>query len=218
MSDSETGFSFGDRVRHPLRPEWGIGAVTRAERRQTKGQDVWRVTARFPGAGLKTLNTSAVQLERVGDDVSDDLPGGVSGEGTPVAGGVFEHDPGDDHWLASVNVKKIEEAMRTLPECVRDPFVSAERRLSETLRLYRFERSNRGLIEWATAQTGLDDPLSRFNRHELENFFDRWSFERDQHLSRTIHEAELSPSELEKTLADAPPAARRALRKVATAR
>lgn len=201
-------FAFGDTVRHPTRPEWGVGAVTKVESVQVDGRSAQRVSIRFTGQGVKTLNTGYVELERADDGhertstVVDDAP----------AAALFRTFA-DDDWLADVNGRRIEEAMRSLPETACDPFAAPTTRLERTLSLYRFGPEGHSLIAWAVAQTGLDDPLSRFNRHELERFFDRWSNERDTHLQRTIAECDLPRSQLDRMLSAAPPAARQSLRR-----
>ena len=75
----------------------------------------------------------------------------------------------------------------------------------------RFNRNGGSLIEWAIAQSGLDDPMSRFNRHELEQFFDRWSWERDRTLARTLEECRKAGDPIDILIKQAPPAARRGL-------
>jgi hypothetical protein len=106
--------------------------------------------------------------------------------------------------------------MRRLPEATLDPFRSIDGRLEATFALFRFEPTGRGLVDWAVAQTGLDDPLSRFNRHELESFFERWRGERDAHLGRLL--AEAPPGTADRLLGGAPPAARRAVKRVGAVR
>ena len=49
-----------------------------------------------------------------------------------------------------------------------DPFSSATERLKATLDNFRFNAQARPLIDWAIAQTGLDDPLTLYTRQELE--------------------------------------------------
>ena len=74
----------------------------------------------------------------------------------------------DSEWLGEVAQRKVREVMVGLSERVRDPFRPVEERLRACLDLFRFDRTGRGLVEWAVAQSGLDDPLSRFTRHELD--------------------------------------------------
>ena len=108
--------------------------------------------------------------------------------------------------------------MTALPDRATDPFLPVTRRLQNIYDLYRFNRNGGSLIELAIAQSGLDDPMSRFNRHELEQFFDRWSWERDRVLARTIDEGRKEGFTIDALLRDAPPSARRGLKKAAPAR
>ena len=50
----------GDRVRHPLEPDWGVGQV----------QSVigTRITVNFEHAGKRLINAAVVALERLEDD------------------------------------------------------------------------------------------------------------------------------------------------------
>jgi hypothetical protein len=209
---SKQGFAFGDRVRHAKRPEWGIGSVVKVEDAPVGGEPSQRVSVRFPNAGVKVLSTLHAELEHVAEPDTAS-PNGEETSAVAVWDRVRESD-----WLAGVAERKIEEAMIALPLEVRDPFRSMRQRLESTLALYRFERTGRGLVDWAVAQTGLNDPLSRFNRHELEQFFDRWAFERDAHLARLVQDVESDKALLEELSAKAPPAARSALRRRAAVR
>ncbi len=209
MSDRQ--FSSGDRVRHANRPEWGIGTVLKAEQLPANGHAAQRLSIRFPNAGIKTLVTGHAELERI-EDKADPF----SGFGSPTV-----HDwvklNGND-WLAPMAQRKIEEALLSLPQDVRDPFNSLQKRLTLTLGLYRFDRSGRGIIDWAVAQTGLDDPLSRFTRQELEQRFERWTHERDNHLAKLLQEVRNEPAILAAALKNAPPAAQQAVRRLTAAR
>jgi hypothetical protein len=51
-------FSLGDFVRHPGKPEWGIGQV-----QSIVGMNV---TVNFPNAGKQMINCAIVELEKVG--------------------------------------------------------------------------------------------------------------------------------------------------------
>ena len=209
MSDGR--FEFGDRVRHAKRPEWGIGSVVKAETATSNGCGAQRISVRFPGVGVKVLNTAHASLQLVtepslGADIAVD-------EGNPVQ--VWGRIR-DAEWLAPVAQRKIEEAMISLPSEVRDPFNGIGHRLAVTAGLYRFERSGAGLIAWAVAQTGLDDPLSRFSRHELEQYFDRWAQEREAHLHRLLQEAGADSSAVRQVLSKGPAGAREAARRITT--
>ena len=59
-------FSLGDFVRHPGKPEWGIGQV-----QSIVGQNV---TVNFPHAGKQMINCAIVELEKV--DRANETPSG----------------------------------------------------------------------------------------------------------------------------------------------
>jgi hypothetical protein len=199
-------FASGDRVKHMRRPEWGVGTITKIEDAAMNGHKASRLSIRFPNAGLKTLISDQAELEKVTGN-ADPYD---SGDTTNVAAW---DKVGDSGWLSGVAEKKIKEQMISLPGDIKDPFNSLAKRLSLVLGLYRFDRSGRGLIDWAVAQSGLDDPLSRFNRHEIEQFFDRWVMERDNCLAKLAHEARMEPAAIQVALKNAPPAGANALRR-----
>ena len=210
---SEQRFAFGERIRHRLRPEWGVGNVTKVADVTENGVACQRLSVRFPNAGVKTLLTAHAPLERVEAAVT-------SGEGGLLAdvgerGSRLEHWAAlpESDWLAPVAQRKIAEVMADVPEAARDPFRSVEQRLRSTLDLFKYERSGAGLIDWAVAQSGLADPLGRFNRHELEQYFDRWCAERDTHLGRLLQEAREQRCDVTALLRTAPGGAGRALRR-----
>jgi hypothetical protein len=206
---SQHDFQPGDRVRHEQRPEWGVGSVTKVERCTTNGRPAQRLSVRFPNAGLKALNTAHAPLARAEDATADQ---------TDAAQPVVEWDRlSESGWLGSVAHRKVDEVMIILPLDARDPFLGLEKRLLFTLDLYRFDRAGRSLMDWAVAQSGLEDPLSRFTRHELEQLFDRWATERDNHLARLLHEA-ADQQWLDRVLKSAPPQARGAVRRLSAAR
>jgi len=198
-------FEFGDRVRMTQRPEWGIGAVTRVENVPMKGEMTQSLTVRFPNAGMKTLNGSVAKLERVEAEEATD---------TPKVDRIAGIDRiAEDELLAGLADRKLKEVMLAIPESCSDPFRTVEARLESTLGLYRFDQGGRGLMDWAVAQTGLDDPLSRFNRHELEQHFNRWACERDSHLNKLLREARESGLSTDSVMAKASPAAIAAARR-----
>ncbi|UCD74441.1 MAG: DUF3553 domain-containing protein [Phycisphaerales bacterium] len=200
-------FEFGQRVRHLKKPEWGIGVIVKTEDTASGGKRAQRVTVRFPNSGLKTLNTSHAQLQLVKEEAEADLS-----YSTPTVADLDRMN--QSGWLTPVAERKISEIMTSLPMAVRDPFIGLPKRLAATLDLYRFERHGRSLIDWAVAQTGLADPLTRFSRHELEMHFDRWAAERDNHLQRLLQEVRTEPAVLNGLLDSAPPAGREAVRRL----
>ncbi|MFN7375508.1 MAG: DUF3553 domain-containing protein [bacterium] len=163
-------FAFGDKVVHVGRPEWGVGTVSQAVGDVHEGKACQRVTVRFERAGLKTLSTAIANLVP-----ASDAPAMVACESAPS-------DP-----LMGIEVaKNAAELMLKIPDQCADPFQPARVRLEATARLYRFNEHGGSLIDWAAAQSGLKDPMTRFNRHELEDFFKRWTQLRDDHLRKLV--------------------------------
>ena len=191
-------FEFGDQVRHPERPEWGVGTVSKVEVTPVGGTPTQRITVQLPNAGIKVLNDTAARLERVVEE-SVAVASGHSTESIDAIDRMRKDD-----LLAPVASRKLTELMTAIPEPCRDPFRSLEDRIRSTLGLYRFDDGGKGLIDWAVMQTGLGDPLARFNRHELEEHFRRWSYEREQHLRKLLHEAREHGIDLKTIVADSP--------------
>ncbi|MCH2134810.1 MAG: DUF3553 domain-containing protein [Phycisphaerales bacterium] len=194
--ERRTIFEFGDHVRHGGCPEWGTGVVTRVENVPVKGKPTQRLSIRFSNAGLKTLNADVADLEQV-------QPEAVVEE-APVDRIAGIDRIAEDELLAPLATRKLMEVMLAIPEPCRDPFTTLESRIKSTVGLYRFDGGGRGLVDWAVAQTGLSDPLSRFNRHELEEHFSRWTGEREAHLQKLLREAREAGLNVEGLLADAP--------------
>ena len=100
---------------------------------------------------------------------------------------------------AGARQKLLIDVMTRLPEDVTDPFHPVEGRIRACASLYRFGNDSTGLMAWAVAQTGLQDPMDQLPRHELESLFGRWREVRD----RTLRELKsLSPNDWKKLPAD----------------
>lgn len=164
MSANVRAFALGDRVRHAARPEWGVGEITAAESLVQDGKPTQRLVIRFERGGFKTLSSAFADLRP-----ASELP--------PVAS-EKSIDP-----LAAPD-ESAEERLLAIPDTATDPFIPLKKRMIATLGLYRFTGNGGSLIDWACMQTGLKDPMVRFNRHELEEFFKRFRFALDQHLAR----------------------------------
>lgn len=203
-------FKAGDRVRHENRPEWGIGVVQQATPVSVGGKPSQRLVVRFGNAGLKTLSTIGAALVAVEAPAEHEPPDLRPSGGQAGTSALAEPQP-EGGWLASISKRKPEDAFMGIPASASDPFLPLEARLKATLNLWRFEPAGRSLIDWAVAQTGVNDPLSRHTRHELEQYFDRWSFVRQKHLARLLDEARFDTGLIESALAEAPPAARKAV-------
>ncbi len=212
---SKATYEFGDRIRHLRRPEWGVGSIVKVEPTKLNGRSTQSLSVRFPSVGIKVLNTAEAELELVSGEHTKAL---ADAEAHPIVqwGKLDSTD-----WLAPMAQRKIQEAMTSLPPVVCDAFNSLRRRLSLTLDLYRFDRSSRALMDWAVAQSGMDDPLTHFSRHELEELFDRWADQRDVHLRRLVQESRRDMTlsqELDDLLASAPPSAQKAVRRITAGR
>lgn len=206
-----TSFKFGDRVVHVSRPEWGAGVVIAAMSVTEGGQSFQRLTVRFEREGLKTLSTEHADLRPADEEPP---PAAVASRAPAQDSHGPSAAPAEAGWLTRLEAGDVAEAMAQLPESTRDPFVTPATRIKATLSLYRFSTQGAALLDWAAMQTGLKDPLSRFNRHELEQYFRRFANDRDQHLRRLVHESKRQPSaDVERLVAEAPSAAKDALRK-----
>lgn len=166
-------WSRGDRVVHVECPEWGVGEVLSAEAGVNNTADGQRLTVRFTKAGMKTLTTTYAKL----------APAGT----TSRLDAAIEERGG---WLDGGKAKEaVVEVLGSLPEEATDPFRPLRARVEATSRLFKYSSSGGSLIQWASAQTGLDDPLSRFSRHELEEHFARFRQSLESHLRRLVMDA-----------------------------
>ena len=199
----QTGqFQFGDHVLHAARPEWGTGVISAAAPATHDGITCQRLTIRFDRAGLKTVLTGVADIRPAEESAPPAKEAAHTGD-----------------WLNEAQAKDLPKVMASLPESATDPFASLEARIRATMDLYRFNSSGASLIDWAAMQTGLKDPMSRFARPELEQFFARFATARDQHFRGLLADARRSnPALLASLQSTAPAAALPALRKLSTAR
>lgn len=182
-------FQFGDRLIHSGKPEWGVGQVIGAEDVTIDGVAGQRLKIRFEREGLKSLATQIANLK-------------MAESQTAMERAEAEVVPGLN---PEASGRVVQEVMVTIPESARDPFASLTSRLSATFALYRFDASGASLVDWAAAQSGLADPLSRFNRHELEEFFRQFSMSRDDQLRSLLGEAKRTdPQAISNAAKDAP--------------
>ena len=206
--NSMTSIVFGDRVVHATFREWGTGTVIKVENAFINGEPVARVTVRFKNVGLKTFIGESLPLEVLTDDHI------MPGDDNRVRPAIAEVEDLEKSGLTQAVEQKLLDIMLAIPVACRDPFNSIEHRLRRTFDLYKFDMSGRGLMEWATSQTGMDDPLTRFNRTELEVYFKQFAHDRDQHLSKLLEEIRGDSTTLDQLIADAPPSAKQAVAKM----
>ena len=229
-------FAKGDTVRHPRRPEWGIGTVRDLRAvAQPDGSRAQRLTVDFANEGRKMINTAVAPLEPAGTaprptpakpkalrntpdmplpshthsrvtprrDAAGDSDAGSSAAGIlgtltesatrvatttrQTARGGQDSNQGSG-WLDELDGSNRASELWDLPDALSDPFASVADRLRATLATYRFSTEPKALIDWAIAQTGLDDPLSKYTRPELEQAFPRFARDRDQHLRDLVRQ------------------------------
>ncbi len=220
LNAQQRRYERGDRVKHRQRPEWGVGTVTKAEDIANANVAAQRIAVRFPNAGLKTLNTKVADIEIVIEGVEQHMNGSANGNGAArsraeIVRGV---EADEEHWLAPVAEKEREQALQAIPEAATDPFSGIRSRVKATFELYRFDQSGKGLMDWAIAQTGIEDPLSTYTRHELEEKFDRWVASRDDHLRCLLADDECTPEIVRELLVEAPAAAQQAVQRISARR
>lgn len=201
-------WKLGDRVVHAGKPEWGVGEVRSAESVTQDGRRCQRLTLRFERAGVKTLSTAFADLrtpEELGQ-LAEAAESGYLDGGAPSIGDAFD-------------AAALEQRVTKLPESATDPFIPKRTRLKNTLALYRFSTAGAALLDWAAAQTGMKDPLSRFSRHDLERLFERFRINLDNHLKRLAPEVRKEdPGAIAELMASAPAAAVQAMRRLDVAR
>ncbi|MBA4028930.1 MAG: hypothetical protein C0475_07315 [Planctomyces sp.] len=241
-------WSFGDKVVHLDRPEWGVGTVNSATNDTVEGRACQRLTVRFERAGVKNLNTGFANLVPASDapkllveeveagvglfdddrfsgasphggalgrgarSAAGDGGGGAGGNGGGMGGGGFGAGLGRPHTVAR-------DVMTRLPDACTDPFSTPASRLAATINLYRYTEHGASLLDWAAAQSGLRDPLTRFSRHELEDLYRRFMVVRDDHMKKVSGEARRADAaEFSRLAKAAPRAAQQVLRRFDTLR
>lgn len=194
-------WSKGDRVIHAAKPEWGVGELLTAEPLSAGAavKEGQRLTIRFERGGTKAISTEFAELKPMGD-----MP--LRRTTLTEEGQVFSFAP---------TPTELKELMTKLPEQATDPFVSLPKRFAATLDLYRFGDTPAALLDWACMQTGLKDPLTRFNRHELEQWFGRFRIEADDHLKKLAREMrKADPRSIDAAATTCGASAKQALRRV----
>jgi len=153
-------------VTHPRRPEWGRGVVKNAQAIVYQGSAAQKLSVEFANRGRVIINTAVAPLAPKGHTAN--MSSSIS-----TSGG----------WLDQLerNNSKSHELWE-LPDALTDVFSSELQRLAATLESFKHTTEPRPLIDWAVIQTGMDDPLSKYTRHELEQAFARFARNRDQHL------------------------------------
>jgi len=198
-------FQMGDRVVHSSKPEWGVGIVSTTSMGEHEGVPCQRLVVRFDRAGLKTVSTAFAKIELAGDRV------GVVTEKESIKA----RDDGAANPVLKATGRELQDIMLKIPDAATDPFATPAQRLKATLSLYRFSNSGGALIDWAVMQSGLSDPLTKFTRHELEDFFGFFEKILWKHLGKMVKEARDVPAtELVQIRDSAPLAGQQALQRL----
>ncbi|RNC81011.1 MAG: DUF3553 domain-containing protein [Phycisphaera sp.] len=193
---SASKWSFGDRVTHADRPEWGEGEITAIQPIIVEGRPSHRLTIRFERAGIKKLATSVANIKPAGDQA-------------PVAG------PASAEPEINLDDNELAAKLERMPEDAIDPFISLEKRFEFTLKLYRFSDQGGSLLDWAAMQTGLADPLTRFLRHDLEMHFAKFRRNLDRHTGALASQVSRQSKQTLRDIADkAPNEGQQALRRI----
>lgn len=204
---TSTKWNKGDRVIHATKPEWGTGEILQAEGFTHEGKPCQRLTLRFERAGLKTLSTAFAELK----------PAAAVAPAFSFA--LLNAQPSSDEPstldLPMVSPSEIRAMMSKLPDAATDPFTSLRSRLLATLNQYKFADTPGALLDWAAIQTGLKDPLNRFNRHELEQHFAQFRMVVDEHLKKLLRDVRRTEPQLlaEVQASNLPTSCRNALRR-----
>ncbi|GAB4108418.1 MAG: hypothetical protein Kow00105_15410 [Phycisphaeraceae bacterium] len=165
-------YQTGDVVTHPRRPEWGPGVVKSAQAIVHQGTAAQRLNVEFANHGRVVINTAVAPLAPKGSKAT-----------------MSSSITADKGWLDQLErSRNNSHELWDLPEALTDVFSSDLQRLMATLDTYKFSTEPRPLIDWAVMQTGLNDPLTKYTRHDLEQAFARFARNRDQHLKDLVRQ------------------------------
>jgi len=145
--------------------------VDQARQITHQGQQAQRLVVTFAHRGRVAINTAVAPLQARKNKANT-----MSNAATTTGRG----------WLDTLADKQSEHELHRLPEPMVDPFSSVTERLKATLDNFRFNAQPRPLIDWAIAQTGLDDPLTLYTRQELEQEFQRFAYTREKNLLEVV--------------------------------
>ena len=157
---------------HPSRPEWGQGVIKSAQAIVHQGAAAQRLNIEFANHGRVVINTAIAPLAPTTKGLKPSMSSSITASGG---------------WLDQLErSKNNSHELWDLPEALTDVFSSDLHRLLATLDSYKFNTEPRPLIDWAVMQTGMNDPLTKYTRHDLEQAFARFARNRDQHLKDMV--------------------------------
>ncbi len=177
-------------VAHPRKPEWGAGVVRQAEPASHEGVQGQRLRVDFANNRGTTINTAIAPLVS-GDAMNNSRdnhftsPKGL-GQDMSMSTDASKMGAGWLDQLEGSNGGKRE--LWDLPHACNDPFASDAEQLDATLDTFKYSTEPGPLFQWAVVQTGLDDPLSKHTRVELEQAFPRYARDRDNRLFELVRQ------------------------------
>lgn len=182
-----TTFKVGDKVAHPRKPEWGTGVVMQAQPATHNGVAAQRLRINFANKPNTTVNTAIAPL--VSGDATEQTPfPRPKGLGQDMSMSTNTDKMGAG-WLDQLEGKTGgKRELWDLPDACNDPFSSDEQQLDATLDTFKYSTEPGPLFQWAVTQTGMDDPLSKHTRVELEQAFPRFARDRDNRLFELVRQ------------------------------
>jgi len=179
-------FKVGDKVAHPKKPEWGTGVVMQAQPATLNGIQAQRLRVDFANKRNTTINTAIAPLVS-GEAMNQSYtPPKGFGQDMKMSTDASKLGAGWLDQLEGNNGGKGE--LWDLPDACNDAFASDEQQLDATLDTFKFSTDPGPLFQWAVVQTGMDDPLSKHTRVELEQAFPRFTRDRDNRLFELVRQ------------------------------
>jgi hypothetical protein len=172
----------GQTVRNAARPEWGAGKVLRVQEVRQGDTCAHRVSVQFQ-TGHKTMLVPPARLTA------------PTPERQRSAG-----------WIDQLAGTTTDDVLRKLPPSVTETLGGPRARIAALLPLYAYTPDPQGLVHWARRQTDIADPLSQWNRDELEAAFTAFAVERDAALRGYLAEIKQreGPAAVKEILAEVP--------------
>ena len=179
-------FKVGDKVAHPKKPEWGTGIVVDAQPASHDGIAAQRLRIDFANKRNTTLNTAVAPLVS-GEQINKSMNPTPKGLGQDMSMSTNTGNKPTAGWLDDLEgANGGKRELWDLPDGCDDPFSSDEEQLDVTLDTFKYSTDPGPLFQWAVVQTGLDDPLTKYTRVELEQAFPRYTRDRDNRLFELV--------------------------------
>eukprot|EP00752_Nemacystus_decipiens_P016707 g14945.t1 len=180
-------FKVGDKVAHPKKPEWGTGVVVDARPATHEGIEAQRLRIDFANKRNTTLNTAIAPLVS-GEQINNTYTPTPKGLGQDMSMSTNTSKPGAG-WLDELEGKSGgKRELWDIPDACDDAFSSDEQQLDACLDTFKYSTDPGPLFQWAVVQTGLDDPLTKYTRVELEQAFPRYTRDRDNRLFELVRQ------------------------------